>query len=255
MFFILSKIIIIFLYPSTWCVLCLAGFFIFKNTKSKKIFKILAISIFLFFSNSVIFLEGMKRWEIQGVKIADVKKYDLGIVLGGMFEYNNDLEVLSVRIHADRIWQAITLYKKGKIGKILISGDSGYVSGRGLKEAIQLKNVLIEWGIPEKDLLVEVKSRNTHENAFETKKVLDRSYPHLEKRLLITSGFHMRRSIACFEKENIKCDTFSTDLITGPKSNYYWDQYLVPNLESLFGWNKLIKEIIGYASYYVMGYI
>jgi len=255
MFFILSKIVIIFLYPSTWCILSLAGFFFFKNLKWKKTMKITAISIFLVFSNTVIFSELMTKWEIHGVKIKDVKQYDLGIVLGGMFEYNNDLDVLSVRTHADRIWQAITLYKKGKIKKILISGDSGYVSDRGLKEAIQLKEVLVDWGIPETDLLIETKSKNTHENAHETKMILNRSYPHLEKCLLITSGFHMRRSIACFKKENLNCDTFSTDLMTGPKSNYYWDQYVVPNLEALFGWNRLIKECVGYITYSVMGYI
>ena len=126
MFFILSKIVIIFLYPSTWCILCLAGFFFIKNNKWKKTFKILAISFFLFFSNTSIFLEFMKKWEIHGTKIKDVKQYEVGIVLGGMFDYNNDLEVLTVRSHADRIWQAITLYKKGKIKKIFISGGSGY---------------------------------------------------------------------------------------------------------------------------------
>ena len=139
----------------------------------------------------------MKNWEVHGTKIEDVGQYDVGIVLGGMFEYNNDLNVLSVRTHADRIWQAITLYKKGKIKKILISGASGYVSDRGLQEAVQLKEVLVDWGIPEKDLLVETVSRNTHENALETKNVLETSYPHLEKRLLITSGFHMKRAEAC----------------------------------------------------------
>jgi uncharacterized SAM-binding protein YcdF (DUF218 family) len=172
-----------------------------------------------------------------------------------MFEYNNDLEVLSVRTHADRIWQAITLYKTGKIKKILISGGSGYVTGRGLKEAIQLRDVLITWGIPKNDLLVETTSRNTHENAEFTKKILDRSYPHFDKFLLITSGFHMKRSLACFRKENMNCDAFSTDLNTGPNSNYYWDQYIVPDIGTLFGWNRLVKEVIGYITYDVVGYI
>lgn len=197
----------------------------------------------------------MRKWEIQGTKIKDVKKYDVGIVLGGMFEYNNDLEVLTVGSHADRIWQAITLYKKGKIDKIMISGGSGYVIDRGLKEAIQLKEVLVSWGIPSSDLIIEVNSRNTHENAAETKKILTRSYPHFDKFLLITSSSHMRRAKACFDKENLKCDMFTTELSTGPKSNYYWDQYIIPDLSTLFSWNKLIKESIGYLTYDIVGYI
>lgn len=255
MFFILSKIFIYFLYPFTWFILCLAGFFFFKNPKWKRRFKIASICIFLLFSNTVIFLKFMQHQEVHGTKIADVKNYDVGIVLGGMFEYNNDLKALSARAHADRIWQAITLYKKGKIKKILIAGGSGFLTDQGLKEAQQLKEVLILWGIPETDLITEEKSRNTHENALETKKILDHSYPHLEKKLLITSGFHMKRAKACFDKVGLKCDPFSTDLLTGPTSNFAWDQYLIPDMSTLFGWNRLIKEWIGYMTYDVVGYI
>ena len=86
MFFILSKIIIIFLYPSTWCILSLAGFIFIKKDKWKKRFKFSSIILFLIFSNTVIFLQFMKKWEIHGTKIENVKNYDVGIVLGGMFE-------------------------------------------------------------------------------------------------------------------------------------------------------------------------
>ncbi len=255
MFFILSKVFLMFLYPFTWFILCLAGFLFFKKEKWKKRSKIGAIVIFLVFSNTAIYLECIKRWEIHGTRIENVKNYDVGIVLGGMFEYNADLDVICPNYHADRIFQAINLYKKGKIKKILISGDSGYVTGRGLKEALQVRELLIGWGIPAIDLLVETKSKNTHENATETKKVLQRSYPHLEKRLLITSGMHIRRARACFLKENFPCDTYSTDLLTGPTSNYFWDQYIIPDWSTLFGWNKMVKEWIGYAVYDMTGYI
>jgi uncharacterized SAM-binding protein YcdF (DUF218 family) len=255
MFFVLSKIVITFLYPSTWLVLSIAGYVFLKNEKWRKRCKIASLVIFLIFSNTVLFLKLMQKQEIHGVKIEDVKKYDVGIVLGGMFEFNTDLETLVPGSHADRIWQAITLYKKGKIKKILISGGSGYVVDHGLKEAVQLKAVLVDWGFPEGDIIIETTSRNTHENALETKRILQRSYPHLEKRLLITSGSHMKRALACFEKEEIPCDPFSTDLSTGPTSNFFWDQYIVPDVSTIFGWNNLIKENIGYLSYKIMGYI
>lgn len=200
-------------------------------------------------------MELMRGWEIHGTRIEKTKTYDVGIVLGGMAEYNADLDVLSINRHADRIWQAITLYKKGKIKKILISGDSGYVTERGLHEAKQMKEVLVSWGIPEQDLIIEEKSKNTHENVLETKKILTRSYPHLKKFLLITTGSHMRRALACFKKEGMKCDSFSTDLVTGPNRTYFWDQYIIPNQGTMGEWNKLIKEWIGYVVYDVAGYI
>lgn len=94
-------------------------------------------------------------WEIEGKKMNQIDHYDVGIVLTGMFEYNNDLETLSARRGTDRIWQALNLYHAHKIKKILITGDHGYVSDRGLHEAQQLKDVLIAWGIPKDDIITE----------------------------------------------------------------------------------------------------
>jgi uncharacterized SAM-binding protein YcdF (DUF218 family) len=257
MFFILSKLFIFFIQPFSWVLISLAFYLFLKKAKWKKVAKITLISCLIFFSNTFIFLEFERMWEIHGTPIEKVKKkYEIGIVLSGMFEYNNDLKNLSTRRGSDRIWQALNLYHKKKIKKLLITGGSGYVSDRGLIEAVQLKEVLVHWGIPEKDIICETKSKNTYENAVETRKLLDRSYPHIKSCLLITSGQHMRRSRAIFEKQGFgKIDCFSTDLYTGPKRHYYWDQYFVPSSETLDDWNGLIKEWVGYMTYAVMGYL
>ncbi len=109
--------------------------------------------------------------------------------------------------------------------------------------------------MPEKDIITEEVSKNTYENAVETKKLLDRSYPNLKTYLLITSGKHMRRANGCFEKQGLKCGLFSTDLYTGPERNYFWDQYLIPNYGNFEDWETIMKEIIGYAVYDIAGYI
>jgi uncharacterized SAM-binding protein YcdF (DUF218 family) len=235
--------------------LCIAGAFFWKKEPWRSRFKWMSVIIFFLFTNSVIFLQFCQMWEIPGKKIKDVGTYDVGIVLTGMAEYNNDLDELSIRRGADRIWQALSLYHQGKIKKILISGDNGYISERGLHEARQFKEVLIKWGIPKQDIIAEEKSRNTYENALETKKILQRSYPHIKSRLLITSGTHMRRSLACFKKLNYPCDPFSTDLYTGPQTNYHWDQYIIPDVSVLSDWNRLTKEWFGYLTYDMVGYI
>lgn len=255
MFFILSKALLFLISPFNWFIFSVIGFFFWKKLPWKNRFKWMAIIIFIFFSNSLIFLEFCRQWEVKGSHISTVKNYDAGIVLTGMAEYNSDLDVLSIRRGGDRIWQALTLYHKGKIKKIIISGDNGYVTDKGLHEAKQMKKVLLEWGIPEKDIITEEVSRNTHENAVETKKLIDRSYPHLEKLLLITSGTHMRRAKGCFEKVGLACDTYATDLFTGPKRNYFWDQYFIPNLSNFENWDHLMKEIVGYLVYDMIGYI
>lgn len=253
MFFVLSKLLLFLIHPFTWILISLYFAFFVKKAAWKKRGRIASIVLILVFSNSFIYLEVMRMWEIHGTRLPDVKKCDVGIVLTGMAEYNNDLKVLSIRRGADRIWQAITLYRAGKIKKLLISGDNGDLVDKGLHEASQFKEVLVKWGIPEQDIIVEPKSRNTYENAVESKKLLDRSYPHYHSFLLITSGRHMRRARACFRHAGMEVETFSTDLYTGPARSYTFDQVVIPDGSTLSDWDGLLKEMVGYVAYAVTG--
>ncbi len=255
MFFILSKILSYLINPFNWILFFLIYAWITKNQQRKNLFFKIGIILLLVFTNNVIFLEFARLWEPKGKKIEQVKHYDVAVVLGGMSEYNNDLERLSIRRGGDRIWQAIHLYHLGKVNKILISGDSGYLVDKGLKEAKQFKQVLLDEGIPNEDIIVENKSKNTYQNALETKKILDKT-PQKESILLVTSALHMRRSKACFKKVGFKnFGTFSTDHYTGENRNYYFDQYIIPNQSVLNDWYKLIHEWVGYVIYWVVGYI
>lgn len=253
MFFILSKIFLFLLSPFTWMII--AGYFAFfsKRQKRQKIGRISLIAISLFFSNTVIFKEFCRQWEVFGTPVMKLKKHDIAIVLTGMGEYNNDLQTFSIRRGGDRIWQTITLYKKHKIDKILITGDHGYLIDKGLHEASQVKEILVTWGIPEKDILTEEKSKNTYENAVETAKVLKQRLPNAEKLLLVTSGKHMRRSLACFKHAGLNCTPYSTDLYTGPKRAYTFEEYLIPDVSTMSDWNGLTKETTGYLAYWLTG--
>lgn len=255
MFFFLSKILLFVLSPLTWIIAGTALAFFSRNARWKKRGRITAIFCLLFFSNTVIYKEFCRQWEVFGVPETKTGHYDVGIVLGGMAEYNNDLKTLSMRRGADRIWQAINLYKAGKIKKILISGDNGYLLSNGLHEAEQMQKVLVSWGIPKEDILTEIVSKNTYENAVETKKVLKKELPEANRFLLITSGRHMRRALACFDKQQLHCKPYSTDLYTGPKRSYSPEEYLVPEVATLSDWHGLIKEWFGYVAYRFTGKI
>lgn len=235
----------------------ISGYFAFfsKRSKRQKRGKILLIGITLFFSNTFIFKEVCRQWEVFGIPNSRLKKHEVAIVLTGMGEYNNDLKTLSIRRGGDRIWQTITLYKDHKVDKILITGDHGYLIDKGLHEASQLKRVLVNWGIPEKDIITEEKSRNTHENAVETAKILKQRLPSVENILLVTSGRHMRRSLACFQHEGLNCTPYSTDLYTGPKRSYTLEEFIIPDVSTMNDWTGLLKEMIGYLAYAITGKI
>jgi uncharacterized SAM-binding protein YcdF (DUF218 family) len=72
--------------------------------------------------------------------------------------------------------------------------------------------------------------------------------------LLITSAFHMRRSIACYRKAGLPVDTFSTDFYGHP-GTYYPDAFVIPKIEALVMWHKLVREWAGMVAYWVAGYI
>ncbi len=253
MFFVLSKVLYFLISPYAWILIALYFAFFSKKEIRRRRGKRTAIVLLLIFSNTVIYKEFCRQWEIFGTPIPKVRKADVAIVLGGMAEYNNDLKELSIRRGGDRIWQAINLYKAGKVKKLLISGDNGYLFNNGLHEAQQLKTVLVKWGIPKEDILIETKSRNTYENAVESKKVLDKQYPEAKRFILVTSGRHMRRALACYEKAGLHCTTFSTDLYTGPNRSYSVEEFIIPDVSTLNDWQGLIKEFVGYCVYGMTG--
>lgn len=255
MFFILSKIAYFFIAPFTWLLVSLGLFIFSRGEKVRKWSKIAVISIALFFSNSFIFKEFVRTWEVHSIPQDEISNHDVAIVLGGMFEYDNDANRLTVRRGADRIWQALNLYHAGKVKKILISGDHGYVTDRGLHESEQLANNLIEWGIPKEDLIIEIKSKNTYENAKESVAILKEKYPDLKTAVLVTSATHMKRALACFKKQKLSVTPYSTDQFTGNKRHYHWDEFLIPNASNFNNWFTLIKEWVGFVSYKIVGYI
>lgn len=255
MFFVLSKVLSFLTHPFSWIVILLLIAWISKRPFLSRYSFRTAIVALLFFSNTVVFLEFARWWEPEGTKIEEVGHYDCAIVLGGMAEWDNTNERLSLRRGGDRIWQAINLYHLGKVDRLLISGANGYLGEDKLDEANQFKEILVQNGIPDSVILVESISKNTHENAVESKKVLD-GHPEISSVLLITSALHMPRAEACFAKAGFDSfDTFTTDHYTGDERSYKLDQIIIPNVSTLVCWRQLIKEWIGYTIYAMMGYL
>lgn len=125
------------------------------------------------------------------------EKCDVGVVFGGISMIPN------------RVEQAITLYEKGQIDRILVSGGIGFLNtDRKNLEADKLQSYLLNRGIPKNDILVENKSRNTHENVKFFLDVLKKEYTLKNTKLaLISSDFHIRRCLALvssyFDREKI----------------------------------------------------
>jgi uncharacterized SAM-binding protein YcdF (DUF218 family) len=153
----------------------------------------------------------------------------------------------------DRLMQGIILYKTGKIKKLFFTGGSGSMAFPDLKEALLVKKFVTGLGIPESDFIIESESNNTHENATLSKPILEKNFDQNAKFLLITSSFHMRRSVACFQKAGIAVIPYGVDQY-GRKRNFEFFSFFIPNSDILSGWNTLFHEWIGMVMYKMMGY-
>lgn len=231
----------------------LLAFLIRNSKRSRKLIFIAIITLYLF-SNPFIVDEVIRMWECHVVPDKNLTdQFDVGIVLGGgMITFDKENNRLSFRDNVDRIMQAVRLYKSGKIQKILISGGSGSLLYRDMKESELLKDYFVEIGIPSYDMIIETTSDNTYENAKYTSEILLNEYPE-SSYLLITSAIHMRRAKACFNKFDIELSTYPTNKLVG-KRRYQFSYMFVPDVNSLGRWNIFLHEFFGYLVYKVMGY-
>lgn len=174
---------------------------------------------------------------------------DAIVLLGGAMRGDTHMGTLpDLNQHADRLVHAAALYKAGKAPIILLAGG-GAQGARS--EAEQMKEVLAVMGVPARSMLLEGKSRNTHDNAVFTAQLLkDRG---LHRVLLVTSAYHMRRSLALFSAQGLEMVPAPTDFqrLVAPSLLPEW----LPNVGSLSRTTHALHEIVGYWVYDFRGWL
>ena len=250
MFFFLSKVISFIIDPFFWIIfLFLTAVFHRKIYKRKKKFKT-GLLLLILFSNSLVYNFVNDLW--CNLHYKSKNHYDFGILLGGMISLTSTENNINFSSNNDRILNTLDLFSKKKIDKILITGASGSLTSE-LKESEILKKYFIKLGIPDSCIFTENKSKNTYENAcFSDKLLTDSLHRNDISCLLITSDYHMRRSIACFNKTNLKCHPF---IKKNEIKHFDLEWIILPQSNVLFKWKILFHEMVGHLTYIAMGYI
>lgn len=257
MFFILSKTLVYLILPVPFLALLLIIFLLVRNRKLKRVFLILFCSFFFLYTNPFLANYVMRWWETPATPIAELEEaYDAAIILSGVTDtdkYPQD------RVHtnkgADRILHTLQLYKLGKVPLIIVSGGSGkLITEEEAAEAELIKRVLLLSGVAEKDIMTEEESRNTYENALFTTRLIKEKNLAEDKLLLVTSAFHMRRSLASFKKAGLLPRPYAVDFYAG-EPEYTPDHLLIPDPGAINQWTKLISEWTGCLMYRMSGYI
>jgi uncharacterized SAM-binding protein YcdF (DUF218 family) len=186
---------------------------------------------------------------VGSAKLENGKVYSAAIVLGG-FAGDDSKGRGMFNAASDRFIQGVLLQKTGRVSHIVISGGNGRLNPDNFREGAWVKFRLREAQVPDSCILIESKSRNTLENASLTKTLLQK-HGQRGPYLLVTSAFHMRRSLRIFKKMGVDVIPYTCNYIAGTSDISFWE--LVPSAEALSKWSTYIKEVIGLGVNYISG--
>ena len=148
----------------------------------------------------------------------------------------------------DRFIGAATLAKHYPQAPVIFSGGSGLLRFDTTTTGGDIaRELLIAVGIAEDRLIIESQSRNTYENFVLLKDKLPKSDG---TNLLITSAFHMPRSIGIARQQNINVIAYPVDFYSNKAKYRQWDFSLFEHLQTL---EPAWREWIGLTVYYWTG--
>jgi uncharacterized SAM-binding protein YcdF (DUF218 family) len=215
MYFVLSKILGFFTTPSNAiAVVCAIGALLLLLQRQRAGSLVLTFGILLLLvfgyspAGNVLMLtltERFPAWQSDG------RDPDGIIVLGGAIDQEASAARGMVEMNgaAERMTGTVELAKRFPRARIVFSGGSGNLIENGLPEAPIAGDWLQRFGIATDRITLESGSRTTDENAVFTRRIL---MPKPGERwLLVTSAFHMPRSIGAFRAAGFDVEAYPVD--------------------------------------------
>jgi uncharacterized SAM-binding protein YcdF (DUF218 family) len=151
----------------------------------------------------------------------------------------------------DRIVATAALAHRYPKARILYSGgNANLVSDDTAKEADHAMSVFESLGISRDRLIMERRSRNTVENAEFSKALAEPKRG--ERWLLVTSAFHMPRSVGLFRKAGFAVEPYPVDWRTGGRPDDLL-KFWVTAIDGLSRVEVAMREWMGLTAYWISG--
>jgi uncharacterized SAM-binding protein YcdF (DUF218 family) len=175
--------------------------------------------------------------------------YDAAVLLGGVVSHRATASapLPSYNDNVERLLVTFDLLRTNRVRYAILTGGRAF-GDDPIVEARVLADQLVRWGIAEERLLVEAHARNTRENAVFVQRLA--AEKGLRSLLVVTSAFHMARSLAAFREVQLPVDSLPVDY----RSHTSGLVTLIPNAESLAESTHTLRELFGQVVYRVVGY-
>ncbi|NEP75520.1 MAG: YdcF family protein [Okeania sp. SIO2G4] len=159
---------------------------------------------------------------------------------------------------AERIIYASQLYKKGLAPYIIVSAGPRIGDDNSTVEAVDIKKILIELGVPRRAIILEPDGRTVYESAIETRDILDgRGLDPTV--ILVTSAVNIRRASLTFTDIGMRVIPAPTDFNT---VNPYEDSSyrfvladFLPNAQALLLTTEVWEEYLALFYYFLRGWL
>lgn len=264
MFIFLSKFLPQFVYPIGFAFFALwLSYFLWKKKPELARWVVLAVLMVIWImGNGWVATSLTRSLEWRYLPPVAIPEADVIVVLGGgTHSEQYPRQLVEVNGAGDRVLYSAWLYHQGAAPKILLSG--GYIGWTGERDAPadDMAEILGWLDVPSDALILERTSRNTYENAVNSKVILDEM--GVNRIILVTSALHMPRSVAIFEKQGLEVIPMPTDYdVTEERWQQLWELdlatqifNLIPSASNLSTTTTILKEYIGMAIYRLRGWM
>ena len=253
----LSNLLPAFVYPvgSTILMLVVGGLLLARQYRRCALALALLALSWLWFSSTPFVADwligGLER-RFPPVDLSSTPTADVAIVLGGALAEPTPPRIeIELTNESSRILQAARLYRAGKVKSVLVVGGNLPWEPNADPEAEFMRQLLVEWGVPNQAIELGGRSRNTYENALEARKL--RETTRFSSALLVTSATHMPRAMAVFQHAGIPVTASSVHVTVVDHPTTIFD--FVPNVAALSKATTALKERIGILIYRCRGYL
>jgi uncharacterized SAM-binding protein YcdF (DUF218 family) len=258
-FFVLSKILDILLSPFTWGLIFVLLSIPWRTPrpgrwKRRRAFALIGVGVLLVFALEPVSNSMMYRLERKvPPTYKDDVVYDVVILLGGVGDERVEAETGQPAYNDDveRLVATHRLLADNRARFAIVSGAAEHPSLIEHGEARMLGRQIALWGVDPSRVIIEEKARNTRENAVYSEQIVrERGF---EKVLIVTSAFHMRRSLECFNAVGLRVDTYPVDYRAHSDKTPGSDS-LLPRTHFLADSTKTLHEMAGLYIYRARGY-
>lgn len=114
---------------------------------------------------------------------------------------------------ADRVEAAVELYRRGKVGRLLMSGDNGQPD---YDEVTVMKHYAVERGVPADRVNLDYAGFRTYDSCYRARVVFG-----VTKAILVTQGYHLPRALYLAKAVGIEAVGLKAGRDSYPRQSYY----------------------------------